>query len=105
MQFEVSKNCSEPFHAGAFRAKCMSEIGAKTIDRARVETSPEEVAKTIEVDEETAKEIIDICDPSNLKVSMMTENGLESVWKRNIITPYSSMEWKVCAPDMSSAQH
>lgn len=77
MQFEVSKNCSEPFHAGAFRAKCMSEIGAKNVDRQRVETSAEEVAKTIEVDEETAKEIIDICDPSNLKVNMMTEDDLE----------------------------
>ena len=61
----------------------MSEIGAKTIGRERVETLPEEVAKTIEVDEETAKEIIDICDPSNLNVSHI----MTILWFRNSLVP------------------
>ena len=68
MQYDVAKHCSEPFLAGNFKAKCMSVIGAKNVNRERKGTTVEDIMMSQSTDEETAKDLIEICDPINLRV-------------------------------------
>ncbi len=68
MLFDVAKHCSEPVSVGDFKAKCLSVIGQNNIQRLKRDRTLEEISDSLETDPDTARELIEICDPSNLKV-------------------------------------
>ncbi len=72
MLFDVSKHCSEPLSVGDFKAKCCSVIGPSNIQCTRKEESLQHTSDALQIDEDTAKELTEICDPKNLKVSMFS---------------------------------
>ena len=69
MLFDVGKHCSEQLSVGDFKANCVSAIGPSNISRVRKNHSPQQIADSLQTDLDTAKELIDVCNPNNLMVS------------------------------------
>ncbi|XP_065059567.1 snRNA-activating protein complex subunit 3-like isoform X2 [Rhopilema esculentum] len=87
MQYDVAKHCSEPFLAGNFKAKCMSVIGVKNVSRERKVTTVEDIVVSQNTDEETARDLIEICDPINLRCPLENECDVADNESLKCITP------------------